>query len=200
MQNVKETLINYIKENEDKFYRIAFSYSENEEAALDIVQESIVKSLNHINKLKNEEYVKTWFYRILINECLQYIKKNKRIITYESQEIENKIEWNDDISINGIDMYKYIQRLNKKLRTVIILRYFEDMKIEEIAKIFTVKEVKEEDSTKLINAKIPALENTGNTDLEKRINYEIMLKINEILEEAEERAAEYKNVFLQYRY
>lgn len=92
MQNVKETLINYIKENEDKFYRIAFSYSENEEAALDIVQESIVKSLNHINKLKNEEYVKTWFYRILINECLQYIKKNKRIITYESQEIENKIE------------------------------------------------------------------------------------------------------------
>ncbi len=97
-------------------------------------------------------------------------------------------------------MYKYIQGLNKKLRTVIILRYFEDMKIEEIAKIFTVKEVKEEDSTKLINAKIPALENTGNTDLERRINYEIMLKINEILEEAEERAAEYKNVFLQYRY
>lgn len=135
MQNVKETLINYIKENEDKFYRIAFSYSKNEDAALDIVQEAIVKSLNHINKLKNEEYVKTWFYRILINECLQYIKKNKRIITYESQEIENKIEWNDDISINGIDMYKYIQNLNKKLRTVIILRYFEDMKIEEIAKI-----------------------------------------------------------------
>ncbi len=135
MQNVKETLINYIKENEDKFYRIAFSYSKNEDAALDIVQEAIVKSLNHINKLKKEEYVKTWFYRILINECLQYIKKNKRIITYESQEIENKIEWNDDISINGIDMYKYIQNLNKKLRTVIILRYFEDMKIEEIAKI-----------------------------------------------------------------
>lgn len=97
-------------------------------------------------------------------------------------------------------MYKYIQGLNKKLRTVIILRYFEDMKIEEIAKIFTVKEVKEEDSTKLINAKIPALENTGNTDLERQINYEIMLKINEILEEAEERAAEYRNVFLQYRY
>lgn len=135
MQNVKETLINYIKENEDKFYRIAFSYSKNEDAALDIVQEAIVKSLNHINKLKKEEYVKTWFYRILINECLQYIKKNKRIITYESQEIENKIEWNDDISINGIDMYKYIQNLNKNLRTVIILRYFEDMKIEEIAKI-----------------------------------------------------------------
>ena len=69
--------------------------------------------------------------------------------------------------------------------------------VGDIAKIFTVKEVKEEDSTKLINSKIPALENTGNTDLEKRINYEIMLKINEILEEAEERAAEYKNAVIE---
>ena len=69
--------------------------------------------------------------------------------------------------------------------------------IGDIAKIFTVKEIKEEDATKLINAKIPALENTGNTDLEKRINYEIMLKINEILEEAEGRAAEYKKAVIE---
>ena len=135
MQNVRETLTNYIKENQEKFYRIALTYSKNEDAALDIVQEAIVKALNNINKLKREEYVKTWFYRILINECLQYIKKSKRISIYEFQDIESQIEWNDDISINGIDMYKYIESLDSKLRTVIILRYFEDMKIEEIAKI-----------------------------------------------------------------
>ena len=69
--------------------------------------------------------------------------------------------------------------------------------IGDIAKIFTVKEIKEEDATKLINAKIPALENTGNTDLEKRINYEIIIKINEILEEAEGRAAEYKKAVIE---
>ena len=79
--------------------------------------------------------MKTWFYRILINECLQYIKKNKRIITCELQEIENKIVWNDNISIDGIDVYKYVQTLNEKLKTVIILRFFEDMKIDEIAQI-----------------------------------------------------------------
>ena len=135
MQNVRETLTNYIKENQEKFYKIALTYSKNEDAALDIVQEAIVKALNNINKLKKEEYVKTWFYRILINECLQYIKKSKRISIYEFQDIESQIEWNDDISINGIDMYKYIESLDSKLRTVIILRYFEDMKIEEIAKI-----------------------------------------------------------------
>ena len=135
MQNVRETLTNYIKKNQEKFYKIALTYSKNEDAALDIVQEAIVKALNNINKLKKEEYVKTWFYRILINECLQHIKKSKRISIYEFLDIESQIEWNDDISINGIDMYKYIESLDSKLKTVIILRYFEDMKIEEIAKI-----------------------------------------------------------------
>lgn len=138
MQDVKEILIDYVKNNQEKLYRVAFSYSKDEEASLDIVQEAITKALKNIGKLKNEEYVKTWFYRILINECLQYIKKNKRIITCELQEIENKIEWNDNITVDGIDIYKQVQSLNEKLKTVIILRFFEDMKIEEIAKITNV--------------------------------------------------------------
>ena len=138
MQDVKEILIDYIKNNQEKLYRVAFSYSKDEEAALDIVQEAITKALKNIGKLKKEEYVKTWFYRILINESLQYIKKNKKIITCELQEVENQVEWNDNITIDGIDIYKHIQNLNKKLQTVIILRFFEDMKIEEIAKVTNV--------------------------------------------------------------
>ena len=135
MQDVEDILIDYVKDNKEKLYRIAFSYSKNEDAALDIVQESITKALKNINKLKEKEYVKTWFYRILINESLQYIKRNKRIITCQLEEIEDKIEWNDDISNDEIDVYRYVQSLSEKLKTVIILRYFEDMKIEEIAKI-----------------------------------------------------------------
>ena len=69
--------------------------------------------------------------------------------------------------------------------------------IGNIAKVFTIKEYNKEDREKLINAKIPALENTGNTELEKRINYEIMLKINEVLDEAEERAAKYKEAVIE---
>ena len=78
MQDVKDVLADFVKNNQEKLYRIAFSYSKSEEASLDIVQDTIVKSLKNIDKLKEEKYLKTWFYRILINECLQYIKKNKR--------------------------------------------------------------------------------------------------------------------------
>lgn len=139
MQDVKEILIEYIKDNQEKLYRIAFSYSKNEEAALDIVQEAITKALKNINKLREESYIKTWFYRILINEALQYIRKNKRILTCEIEAIENKVDCNADLA-EGLDIYKYVQNLNEKLKTVIILRFFEDMKISEIARITKTNE------------------------------------------------------------
>lgn len=139
MQDVKEILIEYIKDNQEKLYRIAFSYSKNEEAALDIVQEAITKALKNINKLREESYIKTWFYRILINEALQYIRKNKRILTCELEAIENKVDCNADLA-ECLDIYKYVQNLNEKLKTVIILRFFEDMKISEIARITKTNE------------------------------------------------------------
>ena len=68
--------------------------------------------------------------------------------------------------------------------------------IGSLAQVFTVREYKEENDTDLIEAKIPAIKNTGNEDLEDRINYEISSKINEVLDEARMRAEEYKNAVL----
>ena len=135
MQDITNRLIEFIEENQDKLYRIAFSYVKNEDLALDIVQESIEKALRNIKTLKHEEYVKTWFYRILINESLGYIRRNKNTIICQVEDLKDDIEWNDNITIEGIDLYNNIGKLKEKLRTVIILRFFEDLKIEEIARI-----------------------------------------------------------------
>lgn len=135
MQDITNRLIEFIEENQDKLYRIAFSYVKNEDLALDIVQESIEKALRNIKTLKHEEYVKTWFYRILINESLGYIRRNKNAILCQVKDLKDDIEWNDNITIEGIDLYNNIGKLKEKLRTVIILRFFEDLKIEEIARI-----------------------------------------------------------------
>lgn len=135
MQDITNKLIEFIEENQDKLYRIAFSYIKNEDLALDIVQESIEKALRNIKTLKHEEYVKTWFYRILINESLQFVRRNKSITLCQVEDLKNDIEWNDNITIEGIDLYNNIGKLKEKLRTVIILRFFEDLKIEEIARI-----------------------------------------------------------------
>ncbi len=134
----QETLIQYVKENQNKLYKLAYSYSNNQDSALDILQEAITKALENINKLKNPEYVTTWFYRILINESLLYIRKNKKIIQYTLIDEEKAFENYEDILIENLDIYHLIQNLKPKIKTVIMLRYFENFKIEEIAQILNV--------------------------------------------------------------
>lgn len=131
----REVLIEYIKENQDRLYKIAYTYTKNQDLALDIVQEAVTKALENINKLRQEEFVKTWFYRILTNEALQTVKKNKKYIECELTENENFTHSNEESIIENMDVYNRIEKLNDKLKTVIILRFFENLKIEEIAVI-----------------------------------------------------------------
>lgn len=129
----QEKLIEYIKTNQNKLYKVAFTYTRNEEAALDAIQEAITKALENIEKLKKEEYVNTWFYRILINEALKSSKKYRNYTELELIENETYVNSNEEKIVENIDMYNIIQKLNYKLKTVIVLRFFENMKIEEIA-------------------------------------------------------------------
>ena len=131
----QEKLIEYIKENQEKLYRIAYTYTKNQEKALDVVQEAITKSLENINKLRHEEYVKTWFYRILLNEAIKASKNDKTFVDYDYVEKELHINSHENELVEKIDIYETIQKLNEKLKTVIILRFFENLKIEEIAYI-----------------------------------------------------------------
>lgn len=68
--------------------------------------------------------------------------------------------------------------------------------INVLAKVFTVREFKEENDFELIEAKVPALRDTGNTELEERMNYQISQKIDEVINEAKTRAEEYKEAIL----
>lgn len=68
--------------------------------------------------------------------------------------------------------------------------------IGTVARIFTFREYKEEDEYNYINIKVPAIQNTGNNALENRINQEITLKINQIIEEAKEHAKEYYDAYM----
>ena len=79
-QILYERLIQYIIENQDRFYRVAYSYTRHQEDALDVVQSAVCKALEAHRSIRNEDAIRTWFYRILINECLTVIKKRKRLL------------------------------------------------------------------------------------------------------------------------
>ncbi len=131
-----QQIIQYINKNQEKLYRLVFSYIKDEEQALDIIQNIIVKALDNFEKLREEKYLETWIYRIAINESLKYLKKQKKEPIFNIQDYEFSSEDFKDKEITDImDLYKAIYSLKPKLKTVIILRFFEDKSLAEISKI-----------------------------------------------------------------
>lgn len=134
ISKLERQLEKYVIENKEKHYRIAYSYVKNADDALDIVQESIIKAMISLDNLKNRQYMKTWFYRILINCSLDFIRKQKKVITVDNEILCSYAnEFND--TYDDIDLHKALDELPDIYRSIIILRFFEDLKIEEIAEI-----------------------------------------------------------------
>ena len=133
-QTLYELLVSYIVENQSKFYRVAYSYARNQEDALDIVQNAVCKALESYKNLRNADAVKTWFYRILINESLAAIKQRKKELLSddnpqkEEAYYEKGYEQQDDIK-------EELDRLEEDIQTIIRLRFFEELSLNEISEI-----------------------------------------------------------------
>lgn len=133
-QTLYGLLVSYIVENQNKFYRVAYSYARNQEDALDIVQNAVCKALESYKNLRNADAVKTWFYRILINESLAAIKQRKKELLSddnpqkEEAYYEKGYEQQDDIK-------EELDRLEEDIQTIIRLRFFEELSLKEISEI-----------------------------------------------------------------
>jgi RNA polymerase sigma-70 factor (ECF subfamily) len=132
MDTIYDKLVEHILHNHDKFYRIAYCYVYQKEAALDIVQNAICKALESYEGLRNENAVKTWFYRILINECLQYLNKHKREILCEPSELREDIYYEEAYEAD-YEIYQKVCGLPEHFKTIIILHYFEQLTLKEIS-------------------------------------------------------------------
>jgi RNA polymerase sigma-70 factor (ECF subfamily) len=132
--NIENLLITCITEHKENVYRLAYSYVKNAEDALDIIQESIKKAFESLSKLKSPASIKSWFYRIVVNTSLDFLRKQKRIRVVDEQTLEFYGQANDDVYHN-IDLERAMDDLPPIYRRVIVLRYFEDLKIDEIAEV-----------------------------------------------------------------
>lgn len=132
MQTKREKLETYVTENINKIYRLAFSYVKNEHDAEDIVNESVRKALDGIEQLRNEEFLGTWFFRIVINTSNTYLKSKSKLI-YLDEIVESSLTTED--KYQDTDLYDAVMKLDSKYRIVIILKFYEDMTIERISEV-----------------------------------------------------------------
>lgn len=109
----------------------------NKDDSLDALQNTIIIAIQNCPRLRNVHYMDTWFCRILINECLRLLKKKNIELSFE--DIENHVQnfqcEDQETDIRRQELYRAINQLDDRFKTIIQLRYFNGMKIEEIAKI-----------------------------------------------------------------
>ena len=131
MRNRKEALVRSILlENYESYYRLAFSYVHQEADAMDIVQEGACKAMAKARSLREERFAGTWVYRIMINTAKDYLKKYER----------ERGTLREDMAAPGksgvdLELREAVDRLPMQEKTLIILRFYEDKPLAEIAEI-----------------------------------------------------------------
>jgi RNA polymerase sigma-70 factor, ECF subfamily len=137
-----------VARHRDKIYARAFSMMRNEDQALDLSQEAWVKGWQRLKQFQGESSFVTWMTRIVINLCLDQLRKLKRqraeSIEMLDEELGGVERQMPIITVNpteGLERRELRQRIDKALgqlseahRTVLILHEFEDLEYKEIAK------------------------------------------------------------------
>ena len=122
----------------DYLYRTAFTAMKNEDAAMDAVSDCMLNGFRSIHSLKTPEYFKTWITKILHNAINDYYRKNtltEPLTDFEFPAAEQKVSTEEQL-----DLYHAIDLLSDKYKNVIILKYFNDLKINEIAYVMNIPE------------------------------------------------------------
>ncbi|MER2037637.1 MAG: sigma-70 family RNA polymerase sigma factor [Solibacillus sp.] len=129
----------------NELVRLAFSYVKDVEIAKDMVQNSFIKCYKNLDSFRFDAQVKTWLYRITINECKDYLKSwNYRMVQVKSfiNETTKSILPSTEKAV--IDKYSNeeikdtIFSLPKMYREVVYLYYYDSLSTEEIANVLDI--------------------------------------------------------------
>ena len=137
-----------VARHRDKIYARAFSMMRNEEDAVDLSQEAWVKGWQRLKQFQGESGFGTWMTRIVINLCLDQLRRLKRQRTEsieamdeESGGVERQMPVLTVNPTERLERGELRQRIDKALnqlshehRTVLVLHEFEEMEYKEIAK------------------------------------------------------------------
>lgn len=127
--SLQQKVEDQILDNYEAMYRLAYSYVRNEEDALDIVQESVYKAIKNAGKVQQEAYIRTWIWRIVMNTAVDLIRSRKN-----ETGLEEAGETGKEDTYQDFDTLEALKILEPREKTVIVLRFFEDQKLEDIAR------------------------------------------------------------------
>lgn len=135
MDHVEQEFVTLIQEYERGIYKVCYLYTTPHATLNDLYQEVVINLWKAYPKFRNECKISTWIYRIALNTCISFIRKEKNIpeIVTLSQ-IADRIEETDETQVMLKRLYSMINRLGQLEKSIVLL-YLEDKSYEEIAEI-----------------------------------------------------------------
>ncbi len=144
--NAFEALVNAYQR---KAYYVAAGFVNNHEDALDLSQDAFVKAFKAIKSFDLNSPFFPWFYKIIKNHCLNYIKKSGRVRSdsIEGLEEEKYMQFREEkpdpraqYEIDEVrqKLWEAIERLKPDFREIIIMKHYHNLAYKEIADVLNI--------------------------------------------------------------
>lgn len=135
-QTIEKEFLAVIKAYERVIYKVCYLYTNKTASLNDLYQEAVLNIWKAFPKFRNECKISTWIYRITLNTCISFIRKEKNIpeIIALTREAEEKANETDEFKEMLRELYRLINRLGQLDKSIVLL-YLEEKNYEEIAEI-----------------------------------------------------------------
>lgn len=134
MKNEQE-FIRMILQNKSTIYTVCYMFSKDKDEIADLFQDILVRLWNGYDSFRREADVKTWIYRVSLNNCLDMQKKRRRQGTRVPLNADiDPFDGTDDRALQTRQLYARISRLGLVDRAIILL-WLEGLSYDEIAAI-----------------------------------------------------------------
>lgn len=135
--NTEQEFLSVIKEYERVIYKVCYLYTSRNATLNDLYQDVVLNLWRAYPKFRGECKISTWIYRIALNTCISFIRKEKNvpeIVTLTSYESEWMTEEQDSFQLMLKELYYLIGQLGQLDKSIILL-YLEEKSYEEISEI-----------------------------------------------------------------
>lgn len=137
MKDIEKEFVDIVEQNQRLIYKVCYIYTDNNDTLNDLYQDVMVNLWRGFTKFKGNSNISTWIYRIALNTCISYYRKER--VKPGSVPISSNLNlYYDSLDNESISMmYSMIEALNP-LDKAIILLYLEDKTYDEIAEIIGI--------------------------------------------------------------
>ena len=131
-----------VKTHQRRVYSVIFRWVSNVDDTLDITQETFIRLYKFLPKWNFKSSLFTWLYRVATNLSIDYLRKKKKGLTVSLEEkgLSEKLKANDlSLDLSRLEekqiLRKAIDKLPKKQKEAVLLRYYEGMSIKEVSRV-----------------------------------------------------------------